>query len=127
MGKDEVWKFLQDDIECETSRLKEEFFDGDEVGHNMEMFNIDGGGMGMMQMDVGMGGMPAPRVPDESCSDKFGWYQCHGHKNAHCCASSCLNNPNKQTGKCQAQPNGCGCNGKCDYRDRIEWTITEAR
>lgn len=121
--KDEVWKFLQDDIECETSRLKEEFFDADRLGHDQtEIFSV-GGGIGMMQMDVGMG---FPAEPDESCSEKFGWFNCHGHKYAHCCQNSCLNNPDKQTGKCQAQPNGCGCNGRCDYRDRIEWTKSES-
>lgn len=126
--KDEVWRFLQDDIECETSRLKEEFFDAEQVGHDMEIFDIDGGGLAMMQMDVGFGGaMQAIAEPDESCSEKFGWFQCHGHSKAYCCSNSCLNNPTKQTGKCQAAPAGCGCNGKCDYRDRIEWTMAESR
>jgi len=96
----------------------------------MEAFELEGGAVGML-MDVNMGGaMPAiaePAEPDESCTEKFGWYQCHGHRKAYCCSNSCLNNPTKQTGKCQAAPAGCGCNGKCDYRDRTEWTMAESR
>jgi len=135
MLKDEVWKFLQNDISCETSRLKEEFMDRDHVGYDMSdldgSYNEEGleGSFVMMEMDVGMGGgaFAQVREPDESCYEKLGWYQCHGHKAAHCCTNSCLNNPNKQTGKCQAKPVGCGCNGKCDYRDRITWAVAESR
>jgi len=122
--KDEVWKFLQNDIECETSRLKDEFMDVSNVGLNMEAyFGTDGENMGMLMMQntEGIDG-EVEETRDEACDEKFGWYQCNGHKFGHCCSNGCLNNPDKSTGKCGV----CNCNGKCDYRDRMLWTLSES-
>jgi len=143
--KDEVWEFLQEDIECETTRLKEEFLSVEKVGADIDMVIGDQSGFegavilsepdtdGML-MDFAPveeaeeaeeeGGVD-DRTVNEACEDKTGWYQCHGHRHAHCCRDGCLNNPDRTTGICGADK--CACFGKCDYRDRIEWTITEGR
>lgn len=122
--KDEVWKFLQNDIECETSRLKDEFtYNAEEQGHsmselseyvNMHDSTIDGfsseGGMLIFSPDTDGTIMlhdATETKPDPACSERFGWYQCHGSKVGHCCSNGCLNNPDRLTGKCGL----CECAG----------------
>lgn len=109
--KDAVHSFLQNDIQCETARMEKEFR-GD-MGHEMdELFigqeeGVNTNGMQMDFMDFG-----AEEVEEsEECTERLGWFQCHGHKNAHCCANSCLNNPEKTEGKCGQ----CECGGNCGY------------
>lgn len=139
--KDEVWKFLQNDIECETSRLKDEFtYNAEEQGHsmselseyvNMHDSTIDGfsseGGMLIFSPDtdgtIMLHDAKETAKPDPACSERFGWYQCHGSKVGHCCSNGCLNNPDRLTGKCGL----CECAGKCDYLDRMIWTKSEER
>jgi len=124
--KDEVWAFLQDDIECETSRLKTEFMEAhEENGYGMSELESYGNaqdGVVMMMNDPSLGGGENAAIAAE-CDNKYNWYQCQGHKKAHCCANTCLNNPDKNAGKCAL----CKCHGKCAYRDDIATTWKEGK
>merc|ERR1712130_244505 len=74
----------------------------------------------MMMNDPSLGGGENAAIAAE-CDNKYNWYQCQGHKKAHCCANTCLNNPDKNAGKCAL----CKCHGKCAYRDDIATTWKE--
>ncbi|CAG5094356.1 Oidioi.mRNA.OKI2018_I69.XSR.g13481.t1.cds [Oikopleura dioica] len=114
--KEEVWSFLSEDVQCDLSRLDEfESLQAAEVVEESEAVEVAEG----MQMDMGMGGAAA--APNQ-CGEKFGWFQCHGHRDAHCCSDTCLNQPEKESGKCAK----CGCEGQCDFRDNIADTVAKA-
>lgn len=109
--KEEVWSFLSEDVQCDLSRLEEiESLEPASVAVEV----ADG-----MLFDEGIGGEQS--APSE-CGEKFGWFQCHGHRDAHCCSDSCLNQPDKESGKCAK----CGCEGQCAFRDNISETVAKA-
>lgn len=98
--KEEVWKFLEDDVECEKSRLKDDF----------------------MNEAVGLSNGMLSDAQDMSLEPDIQWYKCHGHRNSHCCGNACLNNPSKTAGKCGI----CNCNGACDYLNDPAGTMQKA-
>jgi len=129
--KDQIWKFLEEDIQCETTKLKNQFLNGEmsfeelslqeneqltdedcdeddqECIDNFERFAL-------MQNDAGVNGGNAHNHPsaDPSCGDSNGWYKCHGHSGAKCCKKGCLN---QQEGESKQLCDACGCKGKCDH------------
>jgi hypothetical protein len=133
--KDQIWKFLEDDIQCETTKLKQQFMNPEE--HGMSFANIAGDLMdddceegdeecenefSKYNMDNGMQNDFNVRNlhRDPSCDDNFGWYKCHGSKSAKCCSKSCLK---QADGEAKPICDQCGCNGRCDYLHDIASTF----
>lgn len=126
--KDQIWKFLEDDIQCETTKLKQQFMNPEEHGMSFAMLSGDlmdddceegdhecensFGKYNMMANDYPSGlSRNGPRA-DASCGDKTGWFKCHGSKDAKCCSKGCLN---QAEGETKPLCDACNCNGKCDY------------
>jgi len=131
--KEEVWQFLQEDIECETSRLKDEFMSNSVfLGHSMEaLVGVAGGAMEsslanpVAMLNDGMLNDATPqRLRNAAYCDEdgqgypkgFNYYKCHGHKDAFCCSNRCRNQPNAKGGRCEP----CQCNGKCEYMSKMK-------
>jgi hypothetical protein len=134
--KDQIWKFLEDDIQCETTKLKQQFMNPEE--HGLSFAHIAGDLMdddceegdeecenefskynmaNDMMNDPDNSGQIAPNyrvhpVRDPSCDDKHGWFKCHGFAKSKCCSKGCLN---QAEGEDKPLCDQCNCNGRCDY------------
>jgi len=128
--KDQIWKFLEEDIQCETTKLKNQFLGDERHGMNWEDL-VEGEDLmdedckvddeecqnninkyKLMANDVGMGVARSRPVADESCYEPNGWYKCHGHRASKCCKNGCLN---QKEGEYKKICDDCECNGRCDY------------
>merc|ERR1739838_642586 len=102
--KDEVWEFLENDIECETSRLKSEFMEEENTGYDIETIHGENGVAHVIFQNNDnenfMPNNPMLHTPDlnggfveeveadeealeaereekkKECANKDGWYQC---------------------------------------------------
>lgn len=132
--KDQIWKFLEDDIQCETTKLKQQFMNPEE--HGLSFAHIAGDLLDddceegdeecenefskyNMQNDMmNDGNVRNHPVRDPSCDDKLGWFKCHGSKTAKCCSKGCLN---QAEGEDKPLCDQCNCNGRCDYLHDIAY------